>query len=586
MLMVGVVQGLVLLWLWKAGEWQSWPAGDPMALGALLWAALVAPLVWYLSENAGAPVRLRLILMGGVAGAYALLGAYAGWLEAAFSGGGEGLRWRGGFGGFAHAVAALALGFVALNLFLQRRRGSWEYAGLFELAWRNASLCISAVALTGLFWMVLFAGASLFKVIGLGFMLDMITQPVFVFPVTALVVAEVFAQGHQRARTFSTMRQYALSLLAWLLPLLLGFSVLWAAALPINGVGKLFATGHAAFFLLWFVALAVQFLNCAWQDGRDELVYPDILSRALSFAWLSLVPVVVIAGWALWLRIDQYGLTEGRIWALFVWVLALMYVLGYGLSVLRRGDWMETVATTNVVVAIVMCVGLALLVSPLADPRRLAVQDQVARLLAGDIAVERFDYRYLGQQSARWGMRALESLAALEGGEREQRIATSARAALDGRYPSRRKSELAPPQALTLEALQQHVEVLSSPGRSAEVPQSLYRWLLTARRVVGGGERPYCPATAPCLLWMTDLNGDGVDEAALLIGFPNGDRTMLSLLLARQGEDWTVTASFHKQMPLSAWREAVSAGNVHLLPKAWPDLKLGDELLPTYRMSE
>src|SRR5690606_32894032 len=232
-------------------------------------------------------------------------------------------------GGFTHAVAASVLGFVLLILLLHRRAGGWNYANLFGLAWRNALLCISAAAIAGLFWTALFTGAMLLDAIGLGFARELIVQPVFAFPVTGLVVAAAFVQGHQRALMLATIHRYSLALMAWLLPLMLGFGVIWAVALPFVGVDTLFATRNAAFLLLWFAALAVHFLNCAWQDGRDTPVYPVWLHAVVRYAWLALIPVVAIAGWALWLRIEQYGLTESRVWAVFVCGLALLCVVGY-----------------------------------------------------------------------------------------------------------------------------------------------------------------------------------------------------------------------------------------------------------------
>ena len=65
------------------------------------------------------------------------------------------------------------------------------------------------------------------------------------------------------------------------------------------------------------------------------------------------------------------------------------------------------------------------LFSPLADPARLAVQDQIARLQRGAVSADTFDYDFLRFESGKAGETALRRLAA----STNPRIARNARAA-------------------------------------------------------------------------------------------------------------------------------------------------------------
>jgi len=289
-----------------------------MLFGALIWASVVVPPAYYLSENTGISSRRRTLLLTSIGVVYALLGSYAGWMSEPLH---ADDKYRDELvGSFNQVVAALVAGFMLLPLVCgwQSSEKRFAYPRLFELAWRNGLLSASVAGITGLFWTVLFAGAMLMKSLGLNFVMDILQEPLFIFPVTGTVVGAVFVQGHARAELLVNLRHYWLTLNTWLLPLLLFFGVMWVVALPMTGLAPLFKTNSAALMLLWFSALAVYFINCANQDGAAVPVYPRWLGSLLGWAWLTLILVTGVTGWAVALRIQQYGLSEDRVWAAFI----------------------------------------------------------------------------------------------------------------------------------------------------------------------------------------------------------------------------------------------------------------------------
>lgn len=589
MVLVGALQGLVLWSLWRACEDQFWPATAPVALGALLWIAIAVPAAYYLSENAGLARARRRVLLLGIAIAYGLLGAYAGWMGEPLNESEQARRLIGHANAFGHILAAGVMGFMLLPLVCgwQSAQKRFVYPQLFVLAWRNALLSASVVAITGLFWAVLYAGAMLMKSIGVDFIEELIEKPIFAFPVTGMVVGGAFAVGHARAELLVHLRRYWLALNAWLLPLLLFFGVMWVVMLPVTGLDPLLRTHNASFTLLWFAALAICFVNAAWQDGEDGQFFPRWLAAVLAPAWLTLLFVTGIAGWALWLRIGQYGLTEDRVWGAFVWLLAAGYAVGYSLSLLpsllparwreqlRRG-WMPTVAPTNVALALVAVTCLALLTSPLLDPRRLGVNAQMARLESGAVEPDKFDYRYLHWESGQWGRSALQEMAQRQGSPRHVAIAEFAR--LELARKKRWGDAPNPGETLTLADVRARLTVLAAPGETAggALPDSLVEYLR-----VPGTQRSAPDCLQPghrCGVWLQDFNADGKSEALVLDSEGENDHVS-AYLLTPKGAQWRQVDTLCCEMTLPEWSSAIGKGEVRTVAPAWPDIQVGSRRL-------
>jgi hypothetical protein len=579
LMLVGSLQGAALWFLWHAADTPHWPSNIPMLMGALLWSALAVPIAIYLSENAGLSRLRRLQLVLGVGVLYLCFGVYAGWLGSPV----DAMEQQNLYGSFAHVLAALVLGFIVVPLLAGREQGRWHYPQLFQLAWRNALLSASVMAVTGLFWAVLFAGGMLMKSLGLGFILVLIAEPIFAFPVTGMVVGAVFAQGHARADLLANLRHYWLTLNAWLLPLLLGFGVMWVVALPFTGLDELFDTRSAAAILLWFAALSVLFINCAWQDGQLELTYPRKLAAAIKYAWLTLPVVTVVAGWALWLRIDQYGLTEERIWAVFIWLLAAGYALGYCVSLLPslqrrwmpRSDasaWMGSISSTNIVMAIITVLCLGLMASPVADPRRLAVSDQVDRLISGRMAANAFDYDYLRWRSDRWGIIALQELATISGDARKNDIAGRARQSLaqTERWGSKPASAKA---VLTREETRQRIQQLQASAATDVIPDSL----IDVLRGNEDGEGSDCLRPQQlCAIWMHDLNADGTPEAVVIAAYSKAAKDN-ARLYTQQGEQWRFAGNLTGMASIEEWETSIRAGKARMVTPDWNDIELNGQ---------
>jgi hypothetical protein len=557
-LVVGALQGLALWWLYEAHERAAWPATSPAVFGALAYAAVAAPLAWYLSHGVFASKRARVLFAVILGGCFGVLGAHAGSVLR----GATLFTWS-----ISHLLAAGVLGFVIIGLV-----GAWngqsrrfDYPQLFELASRNAMLALVAGALTVALWVVLFAGAWLMSSIGIKGLLELYMKPAFRIPITAVAAGLSFGLVLARTQMLDAARHLALSLAIWFLPLALLFAVAWIAALPFTGVQPLFDTRNAAFYLLWFATLAIVFLNAAFQGGQAAIAYPPSLATSLRWAWLTMPVLGLLAGWALWQRIAQHGWTEDRIWAALAWLLVTVLVFGYAASVFRRRGWMPTVPVTNIVGALVLVVGIVALISPIADVQRLTVSSQLARLRTGAVEPATFDWNLLATGTGSYGQDALKRMvAAPEEDERSKLVAKRAAEAL-------RVSRVAgSPPRNPEQALEILRESLAVRPHGSVIDERFARWLVRAQS--DAHERSCITAPNTCALWHFDMNRDGRPEALLLWERAGG---VQAIVYADGPDGWRRVGSLQgPARPLSVWLVEIDAGRAALVAREWQDLTL------------
>ena len=574
LLLMGAVQGWWFWALWKSHELKTWPATDPISGRAILYLGLALPLATYLTAGITALTqRRRIQLLAFVALLFPLLGAYSGWADNVAAN----LLPTASLPPFARPsdlFAAGILGFVLVPLLAHFDASAkrWPYHELFETAWRNIILCTSAAALTSLFWMVLFAGSMLLGLIGLKFAFDLIKEPIFAIPVTGIAFGAAFALALERAEMLIALRKFQLSLLAWLLPLLMGFILVWVIALPLTGVESLFKTRSAAFILLWCTALAISFVNAAYQDGQMAPPYNQRLRRLLAMAWIALPVVVAVAWWAMGLRIQQHGWSEDRVWGIFVLLLATLYVMGYAASSLRRDAWLGSIGITNVWTAVVMSLGLLALLSPLADARRIAVDSQLQRLRKQAIAGDKFDFDYLRWQAGKYGQQALNTLAAgIDHPDREV-LASKAKHLL---AQQQRYQSGAGIKSVTTAELKTRLRMLPA---TAEPSDALLKALQAGAK--DWQLRQCFDTKSQCTVWLVDLDGDGAQEAVVFAKNAWGDSGG-ARVLQQQGGGYHIVGSMQLPpgVPFSKRIEEIERGEFKIAAPSWSEIEISGQRL-------
>lgn len=411
-LLCGLLQGVVLYFLYRALEQKIWPGETP----AIMLPALLLFLVWPpLLISALGHLSPRRIWQWGLAAAVLLLalGYYDFWRTGADLNAALPNIDRREITSIALLLCAIVGFFIAQALILaavQDRKLIASYSTYFEVAWKLAVQLKFATLFVGLLWMILWLGASLFMLIKLDFLTHLLREEWFYIPVTSLAFACAFHLTDVRPQIVTGIRSLLLVLMSWLLPvatLIVGgflLSLLWTGFTP------LWATRHASSVLLGAAAVLIILINSAYQNGQVGKHIQVLLRISARIAALLLSPIVLIAIYSLSLRVLDYGWTDSRIIAAACMLIAALYAIGYARAACSRSDWLKQLAPTNILASAVIIIVLLALFSPLADPARLSVASQVQRLQSGKVDATLFDYDYLRFSGQRFGLLALNQL--------------------------------------------------------------------------------------------------------------------------------------------------------------------------------
>lgn len=412
LIILAIGQALLLLLLHKMINHTVWPATSPEWLYALYTVAIGLPLFLYLGaiqwrEKANG---IAAVILGGI---LFWLGWHNGWLSAPLLEDSD-YRYHGGIRSLGCGVF-VALFILAFFFRTWREQGRLEYAGLLENSWRNA-LTLSFLGLFILvFWLLLLLWSKLFDVIGIDFFVEMFSEPEFIYPVTGLVGGWGLGLIRGRESLIATVRNLCEVLTRALLPLVALILILFLSALPFTGLQPLWDTGFSAALMLWLAAVLLYFFNAVTAEHEQPFDKASWLGRLIVLALLLLPVTVLLAGWSLGLRIDQYGLTLGRLWGAFVTLFIGLFSIGYAALVLiDRRLALTRFRRWNTLVGATLASALILVHTPLLDFHKWSVQSQVARLENGTTETEDFDALYLRFNLGAYGTKALKSLQASE----------------------------------------------------------------------------------------------------------------------------------------------------------------------------
>lgn len=453
------------------------------------------------------------------------------------------------------------------------------YERYFEIGWTSATQIILAGALVGALWIVLSLGSALFGAIGVTSLPSLVRHPLFAWPATCVTFAMAIQLTETRASLVRGARTLGLALLGWLMPVMTVFVVFFLLALPFTGLGPLWRTGSATPILLASAAAMVALLNAAYQDGGQEKARSGILVVAGLAARVTILPLVALAAVSTWLRIDQYGLSPDRIAAAVATAIALVYAAGYFLSVLPPWRGRPLLERTNIAAAFAGLFAWVAIFSPIADPARISVDDQVARLLDGRTELAKFDFRFLRWDSARYGREALARLSEHQGNDGDGSEAI-AKAAKD-----------------TLAEIDAYARPPRPPERRITVwptGKTLPDDFRSATDSASGSAFWRCMVASfdTCDAIISDLDKDGVDEIIIAaISEPYGsahvDRRVMGEIDVYRlvNGRWSLAGSFRN--PCSTEYEAIKRGEAGFAPRQGVDLMVGDtrlalELSPGY----
>ena len=416
-LAIGFAQGFAA-WLLLELVWSTnnqpfdaemfWSTRHPAAFAAVALITAFVPVVALAELGRMRARRLAIYLVAAIA-ALAVLAAYDIARDPFDSGALLPRIWPSGGLIFCTGIAL----FIVNQLFEFRESGHRfysHYALHFEESWMRAFQFVLSLVFTLLVWGVLHLGAALFDLIHLRAFGELLEQNWFSCTVTAMAFAASVHITDVRPALLRGMRNLGLTLLGWLLPLVTMLGAAFLAALLVQGVTPLWETRRAATILLTAISVMLVLLNAAYKDGDPAHAPPAVLRWAGRVAGPVMLVLALLAAWAILLRVGQYGWTPQRVRCAATAAMAVFYSAGYTWASADRTTWLKRLERVNVTASFAVLAILSGLLTPLADPARISVSSQIARLNSGATGPDTLDYQFLRFDSGRAGTEALAAL--------------------------------------------------------------------------------------------------------------------------------------------------------------------------------
>src|SRR3990167_2848352 len=280
----------------------------------------------------------------------------------------------------ATGVMIVVLALLPMPFLIASAGQGWRhYPTLFTQAWSIFVRTSLAWVFVGLVWGAILLSTTLFGLVGLTLIDDLLNIPIMPWLITGLTLGLALAVVTELSDYVSPF--LILRLLRLMLPPVLLVLAVFLLTLPLRGLS-------AAATLLAMVAAGATLVTSAVDQGDAEATQPALMRRATQALSLILPLPAGLAAWAIWLRVDQYGWTPSRIFAALVALIALGYGLSYALAVLRGAGWMGRIRRANVGMALGLIGLAALWLTPALNADRISAQSQYARFISsGDAAV-------------------------------------------------------------------------------------------------------------------------------------------------------------------------------------------------------
>ena len=171
--------------------------------------------------------------------------------------------------------------------------------------------------------------------------------------------------------------------------------LLFVVALAFTGLQPLWNETKATTPILLACILAALLLtNAVIGNAEEEEPKSPILAWGAMALGAAMLPLAIVAAISMSKRIGQYGFSPDRLWAAIVVGVAVLVAAAYLFALIRgRWNWAPLLRRANVMIAAGICILAFVLALPIIDFGAVSARDQVARLNAGRIAPEKFDWR-------------------------------------------------------------------------------------------------------------------------------------------------------------------------------------------------
>ncbi|WP_227318522.1 DUF4153 domain-containing protein [Cedecea davisae] len=456
------------------------------------------------------------------------------------------------------AIVLLALPWLQGRLRPGNGWGSWRE--FYNQLWRNGITLLLTGLLVLFFWGVLALWAVLFKLVDITFFDRLFFDtPAFAWIATCTAAALAVTLCRDQKRAISAVKHFFSVFATGLLPLLSLIALMFLATLPVVGLGSISQHVSCNALLNTLTLMVMVTAAVVYHPEREARPYPTWMDGLIKLT-LFLSPVYsLLASYALWLRVSSYGWTPARVYAALITITVVVWAFGYAVALVRQRR--EPVLQPGWINRAVLLLALALLVavnSPLLDPYRISVNNQMARYHSGVLKPEKLSLSML-QSSGRRGydaMRELQKDSIFSANpERKRQLA---------RILSDNKANGFSAAKLTVESLRQRI-VLADKNR---VPEDA--WWQAMVKDESYQARECLDDDDKCLLVGMDLNGDGKDE--WLLCQPEMSYCKVYGKIDGGWKDIGQARDLDKNQMMAALKQAATEGKLTAAPKAWQDV--------------
>lgn len=555
MVATGLLQGLVcyLLITWLAGKNNSWIVyGVPATLAFS--SVLLFTVVSFKQKRLWGWLAIVLIATLGMSG----------WLKWQIDGmspwRAEKALWD--FGCYLLLMGVMLLPWIQQSLRVHNDITRYSY--FYQSVWHNVLVLLVIFITNGLTWLVLLLWSELFKLVGITFFKTLFfSTDWFIYLTLGLVTALAVILARTQSRLIDSIQKLFTLIATGLLPLVSLLTLLFIITLPFAGLNAISRHISAAGLLLTLAFLQLLLMAVVRDPQKASIPWAGPLRYLIKTALLVTPLYVLIAAWALWLRVAQYGWTAERLHGALAGVVLLVWSLGYFVSIVWRKGQNPLVlqGKVNLAVSLLVLVILVLLNSPVLDSMRISVNSHMARYQSGKNTPDQVSI-YMLEQSGRYGRAALESLKSNVEYMKDPKRRRSLLMAFDGVQRLQ--------QRISEKALADNVLIAPGSGKPdatfwSAVMKNLYNAMI-------------CIEKDACVLVEQDLNSDGRAEW-ILFAF-NSERYIVYGFDPDKKEWQELTMSL---LPREITKEklltAAKEGKLGTKPKAWRDLTVDGETL-------
>ena len=457
-------------------------------------------------------------------------------------------------------MAMLALPWIQYSLHVSREQA--RYPHFYRQLWLNALTLLIVFVANGLFWLVLLLWSEMFKLVGIPFFSTLFFDTDwFGYVAFGLITALAVVLARTQSRLVTAVQKLLTFIATGLLPLVALLALMFILTLPFTGLEAISQRVSAAGLMSTLTLLLLLLMAIVREPQKEALPYPGAL-RYLIKCSLIVAPIyMLIAGWSLWVRIQQYGWTPERLYGVLVVVVLLVWSFGYLASILRRGrNPLELQGPVILGVSLLALGLLVLLSSPVIDAWRISVNSHMGLYHSGKIKPDQVSL-YMLDHSGKPGRAALAALQKDVAFNQDSKRRRDLNSLLQGSRD--------PVKELT--ATQLVSKVVIAPG--SEKPDDAFWTFVKAQ----GYRITSCAEQNACVLVSQDLNADGHPEQ-VLYAFGDGE----SLVFGMQKNKWDLLAvarlpeGFNKDKLL----QAVANQQLGSAPRIWRDITIDGKRLP------